>query len=81
MFENKKPAGGSRDPQRVAVGPIQGIHSMKLSVLLRLRRFRDARIDPSRLPSTDGPSITNSCPRKNEKTVDKTLKTAEHGLT
>ena len=36
----------------------------QLSVLLRLRRFRDARIDPSRLPSTDGPSMTKSCRRK-----------------
>ena len=26
----------------------------QLSVLLRLRRFRSARIDPSRLPSTEG---------------------------
>ena len=37
----------------------------QLSVLLRLRRFRDARIDPSRQASTDGPNMTKSCRRKN----------------
>ena len=37
----------------------------QLSVLLQLRRFRDARIDPSRLPSTDGFRNTESCRRKN----------------
>ena len=33
----------------------------QLSVLLRLRRFRGARIDPSRLPSTAGARIKKSC--------------------
>ena len=35
-----------------------------ISVLLRLRRFRDVRIDPSRLPSTDGIRNTESCRRR-----------------
>ena len=42
-----------------------GLGRGQLSVLLRLRRFRDARIDPSRLPSTDGPNFTESCRRTN----------------
>merc|ERR1711903_194129 len=33
-------------------------------VSLRNRRFRSARIDPSRLPSTDGFRDTESCRRK-----------------
>ena len=35
----------------------------QLSVLLLLQRFRDARIDPSRLPSADGIRNTESCRR------------------
>ena len=42
-----------------------GLGRGQLSVSLRLRRFRDARIDPPRLPSTDGPSMAKSCRRKN----------------
>ena len=34
-------------------------------LLLRLRRFRDARIDPSRLRSTDGIRNKESCRREN----------------
>ena len=41
-----------------------GLGRGQLSVLLRLRRFRDARIDPSRQASTDGPNPTESCRRK-----------------
>ena len=41
-----------------------GLGRGQLSVLLQLRRFQDAGIDPSRLPSTDGPNITESCRRK-----------------
>ena len=37
---------------------------MKLSVLLRLWCIQDARIDPSRHPSTDEPDTTKSCRRK-----------------
>ena len=56
----------------------------QLSVLLRLRRFRDARIDPSRQASTDGPSTMKSCRRKAQniqKTCKKILKTTQHHLT
>ena len=56
----------------------------QLSVLSRLRRFRDARIDPSRLPSTDGPNFMESCRRKAshiKKQSKTTLKTAGNGLT
>ena len=38
-----------------------GLGGGQLSVLLRLRRFRDARIDPSRQASTDGLNTTKSC--------------------
>ena len=48
----------------VAVVAHPGMGRGQLSVLLRLRRFRDARIDPSRLPSTDGPSMTEGCRTK-----------------
>ena len=41
-----------------------GLGRGQLSVLLRLRRFRDARINLSRQASTDGPSMTKSCRRK-----------------
>ena len=40
-----------------------GLGRSRLSVLLRLRRFQDARIDPSRLPSTAGTSFEKSCRR------------------
>ena len=42
-----------------------GLGRGQLSVLLRLRRFRDARIDLSHLPSTDGIRNTESCRRRN----------------
>ena len=42
----------------VAVVGHPGLGKGQLSVLLRLRRFRDARIDPSRQASTDGPNTT-----------------------
>ena len=52
--------------------------------LLRLRRFRDARIDPSCLPNTDGPNFTESCRRKGpnikRKNVETKLKTTGKGL-
>ena len=38
-----------------------GLGRGQLLVLLLLRRFRDAWIDPSRLPSTDGFRNTESC--------------------
>ena len=41
-----------------------GLGRGQLSVLLRLRRFRDARIDPSRLPSADGIRNKESCRRE-----------------
>merc|ERR1711966_537533 len=44
-----------------ARSPSQGVLFL---YLLRLRCIRDARIDPSRLPSTDGPNMTKSCRRK-----------------
>ena len=47
------------------LGTIWQMDSMKLSVSLLLRRFRSARIDPSRLPSTAGAGIKKSCRRKN----------------
>ena len=42
-----------------------GLGRGQLWVLFRLRRFRDIRIDPSRLPSTDGIRDTASCRRMN----------------
>ena len=41
-----------------------GVGRGQLSVLLRLRLFRDARIDPSRQASTNDPNTTTSCRRK-----------------
>ena len=72
-----------------------GLGRAQLSVLLRLRRFRDARIDPSRLPRTDGPNFMESCRRKVpnikkqprnkhkliKQTTIKTWETVENGLT
>ena len=52
----------------------------RCSVLLRLRRFRDARIDPSRQASTDEPNTTQSCCRKAsniKQQYNETLKTEE----
>ena len=44
----------------INIGINIGIHSMKLSVLLRLLRFRDARMDPSRQAITDEPNTSQS---------------------
>ena len=41
-----------------------GLGRGQLSVLLRLRRFRDARIGPARQASADGPDTTKSCRMK-----------------
>ena len=60
-----------------------GLGRGQLSVLLRLRRFRDARIDPSRLPSTDGFRNMESRRMRNstiKKTATKTIKTANKSL-
>ena len=75
------PSGTSGDH----LGTIWEMDSMKLSVSLRLRRFRSARTDPSRLPSTAGARIKKSCrekekKQKENKTKNKRLKTAKMGI-
>ena len=50
-----------------------GLGRGQLSALLRLQSFRDARIDPSRLPSTNGPNFPESC-RRRAQHIKKTYK-------
>ena len=47
------------------LGTIWEIDSMKLSVSLRIRTFRSARIDPSSLPKHRRTNFKKSCRRKN----------------
>ena len=55
LWENSSVATAAAHP---------GLGRGQISFLLRLRRFRSARINPSRLPSTAGARIKKSCRRK-----------------